>query len=30
MVGREVGRVRELRGRYWHDEMGGRDCGSSA
>ncbi len=30
MLEREVGMERELRGKYWHGEMGGRDCGSSA
>lgn len=30
MVGREAGRERELRGKYWHGETGGRDCGTTA
>lgn len=30
MVEREVWKKRELRGKYWHGEMGGRDCVTNA
>ncbi len=30
MLEREVGMERELKGKYWRGEMGGRDCELSA